>query len=147
MAENTRLVHATPEQVWAVLSDGWVYPLWVVGAARIRAVDDAWPAVGSRLHHSVGLWPLLLDDDTEVLETTPRSMTLRARAWPVGTARVVISWRPIGTGADTRTEVTINEDADQGPGTLVPKPLRTPLIAWRNTETLRRLAFLAEGRG
>ncbi len=47
MAENTRLVHATPEQVWEVLCDGWVYPVWVVGASRMREVDDSWPAVGS----------------------------------------------------------------------------------------------------
>lgn len=25
---------------------------------HIREVDDAWPRVGARIHHSVGLWPL-----------------------------------------------------------------------------------------
>lgn len=34
MAQNTRLVHATPEQVWNVLADGWLYPVWVVGSMR-----------------------------------------------------------------------------------------------------------------
>jgi hypothetical protein len=33
-----------------------------------------------------------------------------------------------------------------GPATLVPKPVRTPPLHWRNVETLRRLAYLAERR-
>ena len=28
-----------PSAVWAVLADGWLYPVWVVGAARMREVD------------------------------------------------------------------------------------------------------------
>ena len=54
MATNSRVVQAPPEKVWEVLSDGWLYPLWVVGASRMRAVDEHWPALGARLHHSVG---------------------------------------------------------------------------------------------
>ena len=68
MSTTTRTVSATPEQVWEVLADGWLYPLFVVGASRMRDVDESWPAVGARLHHSVGTWPLLIDDTTEVLE-------------------------------------------------------------------------------
>ncbi|KRE99691.1 polyketide cyclase [Nocardioides sp. Soil777] len=143
MAENTRLVHATPEQVWEVLSDGWLYPVWVVGASRMREVDDDWPAVGSKLHHSVGLWPLLIDDNTEVTATVPgHSVTLRARAWPVGEAEVSIRLLPVGA----ETEVRIIEDAVSGPGVLAPRPVRGVTLKWRNTETLRRLALIAEGR-
>ncbi|HXH77732.1 SRPBCC family protein [Nocardioides sp.] len=143
MAENVRRMHATPEKVWKVLSDGWLYPVWVVGASRMREVDDEWPAAGSRLHHSVGLWPALIDDYTEVLESAPnRSVTLRARAWPVGEAQVKITLRPVGD----ETDVAILEDAVAGPGRLVPQVARTPMLKWRNTETLRRLAFLAERR-
>ena len=36
MATNTRTVNAPPEKVWKVLSDGWLYPVWVVGASRMR---------------------------------------------------------------------------------------------------------------
>ena len=54
MSTTTRSVSATPEQVWEVLADGWLYPLFVVGASRMRDVDDSWPAVGAKLHHSVG---------------------------------------------------------------------------------------------
>jgi hypothetical protein len=42
-------------------------------------------------------------------------------------------------------EVTMSEDARTGPGRLVPPPVRSALIAPRNTESLRRLAYLAEG--
>src|SRR5215203_3451914 len=80
MSRNVRTVTVPPSEVWAVLSDGWLYPVWVVGAARMREVDDHWPAVGARLHHSVGLWPLLIDDNTEVLESErDRLLRLRTR--------------------------------------------------------------------
>ncbi len=143
VSTNSRFVHADPDQVWAVLADGWLYPLWVVGASRMRDVDDRWPEPGSRLHHSVGAWPLLLDDTTEVVESTPGSrLRLRARAWPSGEAGVTIHLRPDGGG----TEVVIEEDAESGPASLVPKPLRDPPLGWRNVETLRRLSYLAERR-
>jgi uncharacterized protein YndB with AHSA1/START domain len=140
---NTRVVAATPDDVWKVLADGWLYPLWVVGATRMRDVDDNWPEKGSRIHHSVGVWPLLINDHTEVLDVMPgRSISLRARAWPVGEAKVDIHLSDVGA----RTEVTIEEDATAGPGVLVPEPFKGLTLAWRNTETLRRLAFIAEGR-
>ncbi|MCW2796730.1 SRPBCC family protein [Nocardioides sp.] len=143
MSTNTRTVAATPEQVWDVLSDGWLYPVWVVGASRMREVDDTWPAVGAQLHHSVGAWPLLLNDTTEVVECHPGSMLrLQAHARPMGTAEVVL--RLHASGAET--EVVIEEDAVSGPGRLVPKPVRDAQLTWRNVETLRRLAYIAEGR-
>ena len=64
MTEVTRFVDAPPAEVFATLADGWSYPLWVVGAAHMRAVDPTFPGVGSKLHHSVGLWPLLIEDTT-----------------------------------------------------------------------------------
>jgi uncharacterized protein YndB with AHSA1/START domain len=143
VSTTSRPVAATPEQVWEVLSDGWLYPLFVVGASRMRAVDDTWPAVGSRLHHSVGTWPLLIDDTTEVLDVDEgRRLLLLARGWPAGQAHVDISLQPSG---DT-TVVTITEDATAGPGTLIPKPLRDAQLHLRNVEALRRLAFVVEGR-
>lgn len=143
MSRNTRLVHATPDEVWSVLADGWLYPLWVVGASRMREVDDHWPEVGAQLHHSVGSWPLLIDDTTEVLEAVPGSLLrVRARAWPGGEAEVLLRLEASGS----ETEVVIEEDAVTGPGRLVPKPLRDVPLAWRNVETLRRLAYIAERR-
>lgn len=143
MSTTSRPVAATREQVWEVLSDGWLYPLFVVGASRMRAVDDTWPAVGSRLHHSVGSWPLLIDDTTEVLELEEgRRLLLLARGWPAGQAHVEIALQ----GSGDSTLVTITEDATAGPGLLVPKPLRDAQLHLRNKEALRRLALLVEGR-
>jgi len=136
-------MHATPEQVWEVLSDGWLFPLWVVGATRMREVDDSWPKPGSRLHHSVGTWPLTIDDITKVVDSTPGvRLELEAHAWPAGRADVTILLHPQGA----ETEVVIEEQAVAGPGSLVPKLAQDPLLNWRNVETLRRLAFLVERR-
>jgi uncharacterized protein YndB with AHSA1/START domain len=138
-----RTINAVPAQVWAVLADGWLYPSWVVGASRMRDVDHSWPAPGSELHHSVGVWPLLLDDRTEVIGCEPqKQLRLRAHGWPAGAAEVLIELEPVGAG----TEVTIREDAVAGPATLVPPPVRQLGVIPRNKEALRRLAFLAEGR-
>ncbi len=77
----TRTVQVSPETVFKALSDGWLYGLWVVGASHIRGVDDGWPAVGRRIHHSVGAWPVLIEDNTEVVEVEPgRRLVLTARA-------------------------------------------------------------------
>jgi uncharacterized protein YndB with AHSA1/START domain len=143
MSTNATTIAATPDEVWAVLADGWLYPLFVVGASRMRAVDRGWPAVGTRLHHSAGSWPALIDDDTEVLECEPPArLRLRARGWPLGEAEVTFHLESQGSG----TRVVLEEDVVGGPGTLLPKPLRDPQLAWRNTETLTRLRFVVEGR-
>jgi uncharacterized protein YndB with AHSA1/START domain len=142
-SHNVRQTDVPPSAVWAVLSDGWLYPVWVVGAARMREVEESWPATGARIHHSVGIWPLLIDDHTEVLESVPEQLLrLQVRGWPAGEGEVLIRLTPTGGG----TEVSIEEDATSGPGVLVPPPLRTATLHWRNTETLRRLCLIAERR-
>jgi len=143
VSTNTRVMQATPEQVWEVLSDGWLYPLWVVGASRMREVDDGWPAPETRLHHSVGSWPLLIDDVTESIESVPGTrLVLHAHAWPTGRATVTLQLNPVGA----ETEVVIEERATAGPGALVPGLVQDPLLGWRNVEALRRLAYLVERR-
>jgi len=138
----SRLTTATPEEVWEVLADGWSYPSWVVGTARMRAVEPSFPSPGARLHHSFGTWPLAVDDETVclVMETN-RRLVLEAHGWPLGEARVEIALQPTGAG----TEISIMEDATTGPGRwAIPRPARQAVIKVRNTETLRRLAYLAE---
>jgi uncharacterized protein YndB with AHSA1/START domain len=143
MSTRSRPIEASAERVWSVLADGWLYPLFVVGASRMRDVDEGWPAVGTRLHHSVGTWPLLIDDFTEVLEVEPnRRLLLRARGWPAGEARVEFTLEETGDA----TVVTIREDATAGPGLLMPKPLRDVQLNVRNDEALQRLAYVVEGR-
>ncbi|HWJ83062.1 MAG TPA: SRPBCC family protein [Nocardioides sp.] len=142
-SEMRRVVHATPEQVWDVLADGWLYPLFVVGASRMRDVDDSWPSPSARLHHSVGCWPALVDDTTSVLECEPpKRLKLRARVWPAGAAEVTFELVEHPDG----TEVTILEDASHGPARFIPGFVRVPMLDWRNSETLRRFAYVAERR-
>lgn len=142
MARNVREMACTPEDVFRVFENGWLFPSWVVGASRMREVADEWPAPESRLHHSFGVWPLLLDDTTSVTEyDPPRRISLRARGWPMGEAQVVIDVKPRGDHCVVR----IQEEAVAGPGALVPSFLMDPLLMLRNAETLHRLAYLAEG--
>jgi len=109
----------------------------------MREVDEHWPAVGAKLHHSAGVWPLVVDDNTEVLDVDPgHSVRLRARGWPMGEAEVVITLTP--TGSVTRMDLA--EDAVKGPGRFVPGFLRHPMIKWRNVEALDRFANIAERR-
>lgn len=143
MARMTREIKTVPENVWEVLADGWLYPVWVVGASRMRDVESAWPQKGAKLHHSFGVWPAVVNDYTEVLESEPgRFMRLRARGWPLGEAEVAVTL----TASGAHTLVQIDEKAVSGPGSLIPSPIEGVLIKFRNTETLRRLAAIAEKR-
>jgi hypothetical protein len=126
-----------------VLADGWLYPVWVVGASGIRGVEGEWPSPGARIHHSVGFWPMTIDDTTEVIAAEPEmEITLQARAWPGGEASLKIRIEPEGAGS----LVTLTEDASHGPARFVPAAIRIPLLGWRNKECLRRLASVVEGR-
>jgi hypothetical protein len=143
MSINVREMACRPEDVFTVLADGWLFPTWVVGASRMRDVDERWPAVGSALHHSFGVWPMLIDDESVVLEyDPPRRFVLRPKGWPMGEAEVVIDVKQRGAGCVVRIE----EFPVAGPGTWVPRPLLDIALYQRNIETLRRLAFIAEGK-
>jgi hypothetical protein len=125
VSRDQRFFEASPHEVFDVLSDGWLFPSWVVGASRIRDVELTWPAVGARIHHSFGVWPLVLDDTTSVLEWHPPHRAV----FRAGGCLVVME-----------------EEAVTGPGALVPDAVLDPALGIRNRETLRRLAWLAEGR-
>jgi polyketide cyclase/dehydrase/lipid transport protein len=141
--EVRRTTSAAPEAVWRVLADGWTYPSWVVGASRMRSVGTDWPAVGAELHHSLGVWPLLIDDVTRVLACEPeRELLLRGKGWPLGEVRIHVLLRPGGNGG---CEMVMREDVVAGPSKLIPKPVRVVMMKRRNTEALQRLAYLAEG--
>lgn len=143
MATVVRRMKCSPQAVSDVLADGWSFATWVVGTSRIRGVDPAWPAPGARIAHSAGLWPAVVNDITVSLAWEPgRRLELQARGWPAGEARVVLEVRADGAGCVVR----LDEDADRGPGRIVPRPVRDALIVPRNRESLRRLAMLAERR-
>ncbi|QRP49696.1 SRPBCC family protein [Amycolatopsis sp. FDAARGOS 1241] len=143
MIEVSRVVQAAPATVFAVLADGWMYSGWVVGSSHIRDVDAGWPAVGSRLHHSVGVWPLQLRDTTIVHALEPGSaLTLEAQGWPLGTAEVTVTL----SGHNGQTLVRMGERALRGLGKLLPEAVQGLVLRPRNRESLARLAALAEGR-
>ncbi|CAM4086287.1 SRPBCC family protein [Kibdelosporangium persicum] len=132
------------QHVFDVLADGWLYVCWVVGASHIRDVDDKWPAEGTRLHHSVGVWPLMGHDVTVVRAVEPPAMLeMEAKLWPFGSARIRLDLKEIQPG---RTEVTMTEHGMSGFGRLIPGPVESAVLVPRNRESLTRLCHLAVGR-
>ncbi len=111
----------TPAGMEAVLADGFQHAAWVVGAARVRAVDDDWPAAGTRIHHSIGIWPLMINDITPVLSCVPiGELVMQARGWPAGEARVELELLPCRHAGTRGCRIVMREDATHGPGTLIP---------------------------
>ncbi|MGW5436852.1 SRPBCC family protein [Nocardia asteroides] len=144
MVRVTQSVPAPAGEVFAVLADGWSYAGWVVGASHIRGVDDGWPAVGARIHHSVGPWPLTIQDVTKVTAVAPpHRLELDARLWPFGAAVIDLEVRATGPAS---CEVVMGERAVRGPGKLLPHAVQAALLTPRNRESLSRLADLAVGR-
>jgi uncharacterized protein YndB with AHSA1/START domain len=144
VAVVTRDMSVPPEKVFAVFDDGWLYGLWVVGASHIRDVEENWPEVGSKIYHAFGGWPVLVRDQTTVLEyDRPRRLVLQARAWPAGQARIELTTTPT---ADGGSHVELNEYPVSGIGKAVHNPAFERLLYRRNIESLARLAALAERR-
>ena len=86
---------------------------------------------------------MLINDATTVLEwDPPRLMAIQPKGWPLGEARVVLEVKPRRDGCVVR----ITEKAVKGPGALVPAAIMDVALHIRNVETLRRLAFIAEGK-
>ena len=136
-------MRVSPAAVWDALADAKTYGEWVVGSQRIRAADAAWPAPGSRFHHTVGVGPLSLDDHTESLEADPPSLLrLRAKARPLGTAQVPLELTPSNGG----TFVRMTENPDGLSSLLGVNPLVHLLTMVRNAESLRRLEAIAKRR-
>ena len=129
-----------PTAVWDALADPGGYGYWVVGSKAIRDVDGTWPAPGSRFHHTVGVGPLKLSDNTEALEASaPDRLRIRAKGRPLGTATVTLEMTPKAGG----TLVRMTESPD-GLGRLVTlNPLFHVLTRMRNSESLMRLEELA----
>jgi hypothetical protein len=139
----TRDTSATPEQVWAVMADGWTYSQWVVGNGRMRAVDADWPAPGSKIHHTIGVWPLIINDETVVEACTPRQeLVLPAKVRPFGRARITLRL----TASPNGCRIEMSEVPVGGPLNLVPQPLSLAAVWPRNRECTWRLAAHAERR-
>jgi uncharacterized protein YndB with AHSA1/START domain len=139
-----RITSASREQVWAVIADGWTYSQWVVGNSRMRAVDPQWPAKGSTIHHSIGVWPLLVDDITVVEECVPlQELVLLAKGRPFGKARITMRLFDV-EGGGCRIEMA--EVPVGAPLGWVPNRLALAAAIPRNRECTWRLAAIAERR-
>jgi uncharacterized protein YndB with AHSA1/START domain len=137
----SRDVRASCQQIWEVLADGWTYSQWVVGNSRTRAVDTHWPQPGSAIRHSIGVWPLVINDQTTVESCTPgRELVLRAGLGPFGAARITVRLTDIPDGC----RVEMIEVPMAGPMNLIPDHLTLLAIYPRNRECLLRLTALAE---
>lgn len=142
MARNSTHINASPERIFAVLSDPDNYGYWVVGSKRIRDADPGFPAEGTKFHHAVGFGPIEVKDHTEVLESKPPNrLKLRAKARPLGTALVTMEIVPEEGGS----RVTMIEDPADPLTAFVFNPLTHLLVRGRNVESLDRLGDLAEG--
>lgn len=137
----THRTPASPDAVWAVLADGWRYADWVVGAKRIRHVDDTWPAVGSRFHHQVGVGPVDIKDSSvsEAMDEG-HAMSLRVKAFPAGAARVRIV---LNETQDGGCEIKMEEHPIEGFAKSWDNPVQRAALWLRNKESLRRLGRLA----
>jgi hypothetical protein len=143
MTEVTMTASVSLEAVFAVLADGWSYAGWVVGASHIRTVDPGWPEQGTRIHHSVGPWPMVVHDVTTVRAVEqPRSLELDARLWPFGMARIRLELTETRPGS---TQIRMLEEVVRGPGRVLPNAVQALLLVPRNRESLRRLIDLATG--
>lgn len=143
MANVSCFIAATPARVFAVLADGWAYSNWVTGTSHMRAVDAGWPAVGSKIHHAAGIWPAVVRDETVVDSVVVgQYLELTARGRPFGQAHVIIELHGDGNG----TQVDMAETPIAGPGKWLNNPAAEALLSRRNTESLARLAAIAERR-
>lgn len=138
---TSREVRASRQQVWDAMADGWTYTQWVVGNSRTRAVDPHWPQPGSAIRHSVGVWPLVINDQTTVEScTTGEELVLRAGLGRLGTARITMRLTDIPDGC----RIEMIEVPAGGPIGLIPDRLMLAAIYPRNRECLLRLTALAE---
>ncbi|MGJ6126926.1 SRPBCC family protein [Mycolicibacterium sp. Y3] len=138
----SRQIAASRERVWAVLCDGWTYSGWVVGNSRIRAVGADWPDTGSRILHSIGTWPAVIDDETVVASVDPgRELVLLAKVRPAAEARITLH---LSDTADGGCQVEMSEVAVGGPLKWLPDAVALLAVAPRNRECLWRLAMIAE---
>lgn len=143
MSSNAREIPASPDEVFAVLSDPTTFPDWLIGDSEIRDFDHNWPSPGSKIHHLIGVKPFTLPDDSEVIDVEPnRSLTLRVRIRPFFVGNV--TFRLVG-GPD-RTVVSIDEEPVPALVAAITRPIVDPLLHARNHRTLIRLERFLEAR-
>lgn len=142
---STVTIAAAPARVFDVLVDPANYPRWLVGADRIRSIDDRWPAVGSRFRHRVGR--VVLGSTSVRASRRPELLELAAGIGPFGEARVRFRLRPVRDGT---TELTVHELPSRGLARLlwwVGRPAVRAALWGRNQWSLNALRDLVERTG
>ena len=135
---------ASRQRVWDVLADGWTYSQWVVGNSRMRAVSRRWPEPGTTIHHSIGIWPVLLNDSTVVMDSEPGfELVLLANGRPLGKARITMRLFDLDGGG---CRIEMAEVPVSRPMSWVPDRVSLAAAFPRNRECTWRLAALAERR-
>lgn len=144
-SSNTITVPADPERTFSVIEDARSYPEWLVGAQRITAVDDDWPAKGSRFCHRIGCGPLSFPGSTTVRAIErPNELTLAAGMGVFGEAQVRFRLRQTDEG----TELRLDETPTRGPARLAAalfKPVLSAVLWGRNAVSLGALPDLVAG--
>jgi uncharacterized protein YndB with AHSA1/START domain len=141
VAPSTIRIAASAWAVFDILHDAYVYPRWVVGARRIRAVDASWPAVGSQFHHAIGTAVGELHDSSKVLERDrPHRIVLEVRFLPTGTARVELEVADSASGST----ITMYEVPVSGLVSRLPRFITEPVLTLRNAVSLQRLRHETE---
>jgi uncharacterized protein YndB with AHSA1/START domain len=111
MVSTEEHVDAPATVVFDVVSNAEWYPDWLVGAKRIRLVEQEWPRPGASFHHTIGAGPFRLRGSTSVVEVAaPRLLELRAGMGPLGAARVRFTIEP----EDDGTRLCIDEEPERG---------------------------------
>lgn len=127
-----------------MIADGWTYSQWVVGNSRMRAVDPAWPQPGSAIHHSIGIWPAVINDKTVVESCIPEhELVLIAKGRPFGTARVTLRLHDLQSGGCL---IEMAEVPVSPPLSWLPESVALAVAFPRNRESTWRLAAVAERR-
>jgi hypothetical protein len=104
MAVNVKVFDLPADAVFSVLCDPTAYPSFVVGTRTVHRFDPGWPDVGSVLHHTQGVWPVIVRGRTVVVAAeAARRLVLWAKLGRVGTHHVSFTLTPFDGG--TRVEV------------------------------------------
>lgn len=148
MTTTTQHIAVPPSAVFAAIGDPTTYPRWLVGAQRIRHVEQGWPREGTSFHHTVGVGPLHVEDQTTVVALDPPDLLeLRAGVGLLGAAHVTFRL----AGRDGGTDISIDEEPAEGVLRLTWRALGKPLMAlglWtRNEVSLQQLRAHLEGAG
>jgi uncharacterized protein YndB with AHSA1/START domain len=141
MAQSEIYIDLPPGDVFSVLTHAHTYPHWLVGCKKIRAVDEDWPQVDSRFHHTVGFGPIALNDSTKVIEMEEGShLVLEARARPAGIAHVHFDLEPRGKG----TRLTLLEKGRDETTRMLWNSVLDRVVKLRNNRSLKQLKSFVE---